>query len=334
MTKFLERMALGFVFGSLILALAPPAAAQQEKIPPRSDYQYRKDYAEVEKILQEANPQKKEELLMAFTKAFPESRMLPAIAIHIITPYIQAGNWQKVVVVLENFMGKVHEEEKPQLQPYLMSGYYQTKNTAKAAAVGESIYAQSKDKVLASQLTTLFLELKNFDKYLVYGETVCNEFPIQQSYPVALQMAQIYLQKQNVGKGLEYLDRVMAAYGDAVPQGVKEADWNPTRAFAFGVKGADAYAKKDYAKTIEHYSRVTKFVPKTADAWYYIGMSMWRENNQEGAIPVFAKAAVLKQPISEKAREYLEQLYKARNNDSLEGLDEVLNKAKAELGIS
>jgi hypothetical protein len=34
-----------------------------------------------------------------------------------------------------------------------------------------------------------------------------------------------------------------------------------------------------------------------------------------------------------KAQTYLEQIYKARNNDSLDGLDAVLAKAKADVGI-
>jgi len=41
-----------------------------------------------------------------------------------------------------------------------------------------------------------------------------------------------------------------------------------------------------------------------------------------------------RQLYAKKAQEYLEQLYKARHNDTLDGLDQVLAKAKSELGIS
>ena len=37
--------------------------------------------------------------------------------------------------------------------------------------------------------------------------------------------------------------------------------------------------------------------------------------------------------MSAKAKEYLEELYKAENNDSLDGLDSVISKAKFDLGI-
>ena len=74
--------------------------------------------------------------------------------------------------------------------------------------------------------------------------------------------------------------------------------------------------------------------PKNDDAYYYIAMSKWNGGDQAGAIPYFARASVLNKKRAMKAREYLEQLYKAENSDSLEGLDAVLAKAKADLGVS
>jgi hypothetical protein len=43
---------------------------------------------------------------------------------------------------------------------------------------------------------------------------------------------------------------------------------------------------------------------------------------------------VLKKTLAPKAQEYLEQLYKPLHNNTLDGLDQVLAKAKSELGIS
>ena len=54
----------------------------------------------------------------------------------------------------------------------------------------------------------------------------------------------------------------------------------------------------------------------------------------EGAVGAFAKVVVLSKNFAKKAQEYLEQLYKPLHNNTLDGLDQVLAKARAELGIS
>jgi hypothetical protein len=96
-----------------------------------------------------------------------------------------------------------------------------------------------------------------------------------------------------------------------------------------------AYTKKDYAGAIVFYDKISKFMPKEDAPYYYVGMCKWQNKDQEGAIPYFAKATVLGKNFSQKAKGYLEQLYKSVNQkDSLDGLDQVLAKAKADLGIS
>ena len=49
------------------------------------------------------------------------------------------------------------------------------------------------------------------------------------------------------------------------------------------------------------------------------------------AMGAFAMASVLDRPGSARARGYLEQIYKARNSDSLDGIDDLLNGAREAL---
>jgi hypothetical protein len=62
-------------------------------------------------------------------------------------------------------------------------------------------------------------------------------------------------------------------------------------------------------------------------------MCKWQNKDPEGAIEAFAKAVVLNKDLGKKAQTYLEDLYKARHGGSLDGLDQVLAKAKAGLGL-
>jgi len=335
-------------------------AGAQEKISPISDYQYKKDYAQVEGILKEADLQKRADMLVAFQKQHPISKMLDYVALQYlecVKPYVQKKDWARVVSMEEGFLNLMPTEKtvqdagipvgvdeflKKQLVPSqkqfyqaLMGAYYQSNNFPKAAEMAEKSYALAPDKSMAATLADIYLKMQNFDKYLAYGDKVLAEFPIAQSYGMALQMMRICFQRQNNAKGMELLSKVVEAFPDKAPEGVKPEEWNIYLATYWAPKAAEAYKQKDYAKAIELFEKVIGFSPKADDTpYYFIGMSKWNSKDPDGAIPYFAKAMVLGKANSAKAKQYLEDLYKARHNDSLDGLDQVVAKAKADLGVS
>jgi tetratricopeptide (TPR) repeat protein len=216
----------------------------------------------------------------------------------------------------------------------LIAAYYQSNNLPKAAETAEKAYTLFKDKTMLPVLADIYLKLQNVDKYLAFGQKVMTEFPIEQSYNIAIQMAQVYIQKQDVNSAIGLFSKVMDGYGDKVPPGVQEAPWNATRAVAYAVIASDPYSKKDYAKAMELYEKAIKFNPKQPDAYYFLGMCKWQTKDQPGAIDSFAKAVVLNGNYAKRAQQYLEQLYKAEHSGSTDGLDQVLAKAKTDLGLN
>lgn len=339
MARNITRIAVMTLSGVLLAALvvaAPLSMAQQEKPSPTSDYQYRKDYAEVEEqIKKEPDAQKRADMYLAFIKAHPQSRMIPHVSSYyneIVTTHAKAGAWPKVVSMNEAFLALVPDDKAATNS--LLAAYFQTQNFAKTAELGEKVYAATPDKGVAYMLATSYLQLKNTEKFAPYAEKVIAEFPIEQTFGLALPLAGVYAGKKDLDKAAEYAGKVMAAFGDKVPPGLQENAWNPSRAFGYGLMGASAYAKKDYPKAIEDYERAAKASPQAEEPYYYIGLSKWQNKDTEGAIAALAKVVVLKKALAPKAQEYLEQLYKPLHNNTLDGLDQVLAKAKSELGIS
>jgi tetratricopeptide (TPR) repeat protein len=339
--------------------------AMQDKISPLSDYQYKKDYARYEEIKKEADLQKRADLLMAFIKERPISKILLYVTTDIqetIKPSIDKKEWPKAIASIEALLAILPTEQtvkaavdagdipvggdeflKQQLEPArmglqrtLMAAYYGSGNLPKAAEIAEKIYAAAPDLAGLKLLAQIYQGMQNTDKYLEYLQKIMASVPMDQpdGYGTALQIAQIYIQKQNVPAATEMLSKVMDVYGDKVPPNVQEAQWNATRAFAYGVIAAGIYQKKDYAKAIELYEKVAKFDPKRDDAYYYIGMSKWQTEGQDAAMEPFAKCVVLNKTMAPRAKQYLEQIYKGKHQDSLAGIEEILNKAKADLGIS
>ena len=315
-------------------AAAPP---QREEIPPDSDYMYRKDSAAIDQIkATETDPQKRADALLAWVSAHPRATRAIAYAAayygEVVSGVMKAGDHQKALAMIERFQGAAPANTT--LVAMQMTAYYQTKNWAKAAEIGEKLYAANASAGLANDLAGIYLQAGNSEKYLFYAEKVLADVGMEKGYTVALQIANIHVQKKDMAKALPLLSQLMTVYGDKVPAGIQEANWNQTRAFAFGVMAADSYSKKDLPKAIELYEKVIKFAPKSEDAWYFIGMAKWQGKDQKGAIEPFAKAYVIGGKLySQKAKDNLDQLWKAEHNGNMDGLDAVIAKAKADLGI-
>jgi tetratricopeptide (TPR) repeat protein len=353
MTRFLRSTGLITVFAlslSLLCLCAPFASAQAKKgaepppqkveIPPDSDYMFRKDAAALDEIkAKETDPQKRADALLAWVKDHPKSTRAIAYAAayygEVVLGVIKSGDSQKGLAMIQTFQAAAPADAS--LVSLQMTAYYQAKNYAKAAEIGEKLYAEKPNADMEATLYQLYVAIPNTDKALVYGEKVVAANPIEKSYSVALYLAQVYYQKKNAEKAVHYFSQVMNVYGDKVPPGFQEAAWNTTRAGAFTVLAADAYTKKDFAKAMELYDKVTKYAPSTDEAacqaWYYIGMAKWQNKDQKGAMEPFARAYVIGKSMSPKAKDNLDNLWKAEHNNNLDGLDAIIAKAKSDLGI-
>lgn len=347
---------------AILLICGANTFALQDKISPLSDYMYKKDLPRYEAIKKEADTQKRSELLLDFIKDRRVSRLLLYVATdyqECVKPYLEKKDWAKVISMEEALQAILPTEEsvraaekagdipvgvddfiKQHLRPTnlmiqkaILAAYYGSNNLPKAAETAEKIYAAAPDTAMLSLLSEIYMKMKNYDKYLVYAEKLLEKTPIDKGgYSIALQMAQIYIQKQNINAASKLFTKILDVYGDAVPPNVPEAQWNATRAYAYGVLAAGAYEKKDYAKALDLYEKVAKFDPKRDDAYYYIGMCKWRTEGSEAAVAGFAKCAVLNKTLAQKAEKHLEDIYTALKKP-LEELNQVKAKAKSDLGI-
>jgi tetratricopeptide (TPR) repeat protein len=362
MTDDTQRQVRRFVSSIVVLITVLCGAgvfAQIEGVSPLSDWMYKKDFARYEGIKKEANAQKRCDLLLAFTKERAISRMLLYAASDYqacIKPEINKKNWAKVISMEESLLALLPSEQKVkaanipvgvedylkgQLRPTvetiqrtLLAAYLGSNNLPKAAETGDNVYEMTGDAAMVPVLADIYLKMHNFDKYLSYGQKILASTPIEKSYGIALQMADVYIKKQQTNKAIELLAKVMNVYADKVPPGVSEANWNATRALYYEVVASEAYGKKDYNKAMQLFGKLAQLDPKRDDTYYFIGMCKWQNKDQPGAIESFAKCVVLNKQYAAKARTYFEQLYKAEHSDSLDGLDQELEKAKSSLGIN
>ena len=336
------------------------AFALQGGISPLSDYQYKRDYAQYEELQKETDAQKRADLLLGFLKEHPINRIL----FYVVQDYqtaiaaqIEKKDWAKAISMAETMLATLPTDEavtaaeipvgveefmKQQLQPsrlamqqIILQAYYSSENWSKAVETQEKLYAAAPSVQGLQLLADIYMRMQNIDKYMEIANKIMAENPIDQplGFATAYQVVKIHIQKQDMAAATELYTKLMDVYGDKLPPNVTEAQWNPERALAYTLMAQPVYTNKDYPKAIELFEKVLKADPANGDAWYYIGMSKWQTEGQDSALEPFAKSVVLNKSTAARARQYLEQIYKAKNSDSLDGIDDVLAKAKSDLGI-
>jgi len=78
--------------------------------------------------------------------------------------------------------------------------------------------------------------------------------------------------------------------------------------------------------------RFIKLRPRVGEAYYLLGSALKELKKNTEAMDALAKCYVLRCPVSEKARQYLEYIYKGMNRGSTTGLDAIIQKARSEFG--
>ena len=333
--------------------------AGQQKISPLSDYLYKKDYQRYEEISKETDARKKADLLTAFMKERPISRVLLYVAQEYVGCINKlAGNdVARKISMLEEFQDLiptdqqikaeeipvgVEEFRKTHLIPTkkliltsMAAGNYQLKNYTKAAELTEQAYAMAPDKTLVQTLYDLYTKLGNEAKIISYGKKMLEQFPLkqQEGYTTALQLADLYIKKQDVNAAIDLYAKLMNVYGNSVPPKIPEANWNQVRIFAYSLMARDAYSKNNYANAEKLFQTVLSFDSRLDEPYYYLGMCRWKSKDQQSAIVYFARCAVLNKDYAARAKKYLEDLYKATYPNEPDGLQDVINKAKTDLGL-
>jgi len=124
---------------------------------------------------------------------------------------------------------------------------------------------------------------------------------------------------------------LLKAYPQGTPAGWKAEQWNSLQGTAYTTLARASYDKQNFAGAIQNYTESLRYSPKNDLIYLSMGLSYWKLQQLEPAMDAFAKAVVLGKDYAPKAQEYLEQIYKPLNGDSLDGLDGVLAKARTAL---
>ncbi len=75
-----------------------------------------------------------------------------------------------------------------------------------------------------------------------------------------------------------------------------------------------------------------KIRPRVGETYYFLGNALRQQNKIPEAMDALAKCYVLRCPASDKARQFLEVLYKNTHKGQTTGMNQIIEKARKDIG--
>ena len=326
-----------FLFLSAVAVLSAQDPVQPpEGVTPESDWLYGKHLEQVNGIMKEADLAVRVQKLENFTKKLPPTaKILPYMEVFFLQTmeeYTKAGKTQEANAVL----AKVIElfPNSPTVLGIELKNALDQKNYTKAVEVGEKLNATSPSPQLTAALIQAYIGSNNGPKAAELSQKMLETAGPKEGVSYLLWLAEYSLAQKDTPKAIEYYNKFLETFPEAdPPQGWSPDIWNRNKAQAYMLRARQANEQKDYAGTIQNATEAIKYAPKNDMAYYMIGMAHWRLQELDKAELALAKAAVIGGPLSARAKEYLEQIWKPRHNNTTDGLDAALAQARAELKL-
>ncbi len=311
---------------------ADEAAKQAEAA--QKDVGYTKEeYEEFQKALTNPDIVVRCQGLFQFLKAHPNSKLNEHILGN-IPPLLNQLYQEKKMAELGPFAEEYLQSKPEDLLALSVAteAFYTSKNFDKATRFGEILYGKKPTPQVAQLLAHSYLEMKNDAKFASYAEKAMAEMDPKAAFFFSAKLSYYYAERKDIPKAAQYCQKMLAAYGEGeIPPGYNSDNWGREKARSYAIVARNLYERKQYGQAVAAYNNSLKFFKKNDEVYYYLGMSYWQMQDTTTAMKQFAKAVSVNKSFAKSARNYLEGLYKATHNGSLEGIENLLRTASGEL---
>lgn len=323
----------------VICVQAAVAVAQEpftaEGIPPSSDYVYRQQYDQVQGIMKLPLAERATKLEAYMKKCHKDAKILQymeAFFSQIVQDLQKGGQTAQAEALTQKMIQMFPKSDNIMAQQFQAA--YKSKDYTKAIELGEQIRAKApNDAQVLVMLAQSYMATKQTAKVVEISPKIVQVLGPKKGISYVVWMADYYKGQKDSTNAIKYYDMAIGAYPSSVPEGWDANQWKAVVANAYQVRASNAWAREDFDGVIESYSTLLSYDPKNDGAYLFIGLSYWKQQKLDMAQAAFARAVVLGGENSARARKYLEQIYGPLNNNSLDGLDAILEKAKADLGV-
>ncbi len=285
----------------------PSARAGSEESP--------EETAEYLKITQITEPASAAQLIEDFLKKYPDSKRAPVLHLGAVSLYQKLNNYEKLVEHGEKLLASAPS------------------NISVLSTLGLAYASHGEADKAVEKASKAITALEGLAK----PANVNNEagWNAQRNQLLAMNFASLgtaYLVKYEEGRknDKEPKTRQSAAEAGTAPSSTppKEATVAQPQPPTAGAVSPEVI---NLAKSLGYLTKAVEYEPRYEYARFQLGVVHARRNEIDKAIDSFAKAVVLGGGLTAMARQNLEAMYKLRNKNSLDGIEQLLARTKEEL---
>ncbi len=339
-------MASGLIlFPSTVSNLAGSPLLQDETGGKTEEYETEEEYEAAQKeydaynaAVNEPDLLKRGEMLIEFMKTYPKSDY--------VEPYVKPTyelllrecddnqNFEVLETLSEKWLELYPDNRNALALAYKAA--VQLGHDEKSLKYALKIYEIQPTADLALTVARTYDRLGNFEKYVEWCEKVLAYPEYSVDYTLRYKILSRYADAGNIPKAAEYAQQILKVLKTAEkPDAAGKEKLQAIKRICYHIIGINDFEKDKFRDAIKAFENALKF-ESYQEGFYYIARCYWALSDKEPdlaelAHDYFAAAELYggDPGLTQKAKEYKEQLYKPLHNNSLIGIEKVMKRAQA-----
>jgi tetratricopeptide (TPR) repeat protein len=330
MFLFAVLASAGALYSSTAIAHAKAAfqasdTAEQEQSSP----EYEIEYNEYTNATKEPDLEKRATMLIEFIEKHPKSTLRTYAEGAYANMLLECSN-EKKYKELESLAQKWLKLHPDDLQTiaYIARASESLGQSEQYVQSLQDIYRLKPTGDIAISIAQAYLKMNNMPKYLEWVQTIFKYPEYDANFALRFDLVQYYVKENDFAKAAEYAALTLKS-ADFVqqPSAETQKQLRSVRHICYDIIGRSLYEKEKYAEAIKAFRQAIK-EEKYGAGYYYIGLCQRNLEQIDEAMVSLAMAEQQGGEVAPKAKEYLEQLYKALHNNTTIGIEKIYRKAK------
>lgn len=307
-------------------AQKPKAAATTEE----QETEYSDDeYNAWENANKEPDLEKRGTMLLDAIQKYPKTKLMPNLNASyeaLLFEVSKAGKYDLLRQLAEKWL-KLHPNNITTIK-YIYAAADKVRDDQRCAECLEEIYKSEPSAGVAYTLLQTYKRLNNQAKYSEWAEKIFKMPDFDGDFMLRFDFVQKYIDGNNFPKAAEYAQLTLKS-ADAAKQPDKETQeqLRKVRHACYHIIGMNYFEKDKFPEAINAFTQALKF-EKYAEGYYYIAVCQRKLDKVDDAMVSYACAVLQGGEVEKKAKDNLEQVYKAIHNGTTIGIDKQYNKAK------
>lgn len=315
--------------GALLFQDSTEAAAEEYET--EEEYEAaQKEYDAYIKASEEPDLLKRGELLIDFIKTYPDSNLTESYVsptyIRLLSECSDNQNFEVLEVLAEKWLELYPDNTNAIAFSYRAA--VQLGHDEKSLKYALKIYEIQPTADLALFVARTYDRLGDFEKYVEWCEKYFTYPESGVDYTLRFSILGKYADAGNIAKAAEYAEQTLKVLASAEkPDAAGQQNIPTIKRICNHIVGLNHFEAERYRQSMRSLESALE-IEKYQEGFYYIAQCYWRLSDPENAHDYFAAAEIFGGDLTEKSKEYKEQLYKPLHNDSLVGIDKVMKRAQ------